>query len=274
MLLLELTAAFEFGEEMHLGRYGPDQTDGRQYAGWTIRRNYTVLKTALNWYWREHRIEQKSPAKDAWEAWEKLRKRYNIQLGRGKPWTREEATIVLEEARKLPLLTTRGARWATPIDAMLRLSLGAGLRLGEVTGLQWDRIDFLKRRIRVDTTIDKKGRTGGVKSRARTVSIGDDLVALLLALREHSRSQWVFSTASGQPFGHGQVSRAMTKVRELASARGVSPDRTFHSSRHTFVSLAIQAKQDEWSGCGTKSGTTARPTRGPPIRICWSRPTI
>jgi hypothetical protein len=57
----------------------------------------------------------------------------------------------------------------------------------------------------------------------------------------------VFSTATGQPFSHGQVSRAMTKVRELAAARGVSPDRTFHSSRHTFVSLAIQAKQDdEW----------------------------
>jgi integrase len=83
----------------------------------------------------------------------------------------------------------------------------------------------------------------------------------------------VFSTATGEPFSRGQMSRAMTKVRELASARGVSPDRTFHSSRHTFVSLAIQAKQDD-GGCGTKSGTTARPTRGPPIRTCWSRPTI
>ena len=37
VLLLELTAAFKFGEEMHLGRYGPDQMEGRQYAGWTIR---------------------------------------------------------------------------------------------------------------------------------------------------------------------------------------------------------------------------------------------
>ena len=141
--LLELTAAFRFGEEMHLGSYGPNQREGRRYAGWTIRRNYTVLKTALNWYWRKHKIEQRNPASDVWEAWEKLRKRYNIQLGRGKTWTREEVTIILEEARGLPMLTTGGARWATPVHAMLRLALGAGLRLGEVTGLQWDRIDFL-----------------------------------------------------------------------------------------------------------------------------------
>jgi hypothetical protein len=121
--LLDQAGAFRFGEEMHLGSYGPNQNEGRQYAGWTIRRNYTVLKTALNWYWREHRIEQRSPANDVWEAWEKLRKRYNIQLGRGKPWTREEAMIILEEARRLPMLSTRGARWATPVYAMLRLAL-------------------------------------------------------------------------------------------------------------------------------------------------------
>ena len=70
----------------------------------------------------------------------------------------------------------------------MALGAGAGLRLGEVFGLQVDRVDFLRRTIRVDQQLLRRGpvRLGPPKtpSSVRTVPVAD---VVLEELAEHMR---------------------------------------------------------------------------------------
>jgi integrase len=169
-------------------------------------------------------------------AWAALRVREHVRFQRREAWSRDEAEIVLEEARK----------HGGPIYPLLLLALGTGMRLGEILGLQWRDVDWKAGRVTVSRSIDGKHREGAPKSgRGRLVSVPQQGVETLRAMRTRARSlTWVFGTRTGQVMGRKRLYAAFGKVLAAAKERGVPDGRTIHSARHTFASLALEAGQD------------------------------
>jgi len=78
------------------------------------------------------------------------------------------------------------AAQGNPVEGILRLALGTGMRIGEITGLQWSDIDWKKKELYVRTTLkqhrDKRDfyldlpKTG---SSTRTIPLLDDTIRVL-----------------------------------------------------------------------------------------------
>jgi integrase len=164
-----------------------------------------------------------------------------------------EMTIV----RNVPALVDklRGSNLYVP--AML--ALFAGLRLGEVLALRWNRIDLDGKVIQVREALEATKahgiRTKSPKSRAgrRNVTLPDVLVE---ALREHRKAALelqmklgagrlpddalLFANLEGNPL---QPSNVSSDWGELAERMGV-PEITFHGLRHTHASQLVAAGVD------------------------------
>lgn len=135
--------------------------------------------------------------------------------------------------------------------AAVVLAAGAGLRLGEVFGVQLDRIDFLRRTIRVDQQLVTPSNgpvfLGPPKtaSSIRTVPLADVVV---FELSEHVRKfppvdGFVFTTQMDRPVRRGTFQPAWTRATKAAK----SPDVRFHDLRHHYASALISA------GCSVKA---------------------
>lgn len=132
--------------------------------------------------------------------------------------------------------------------ALVLLSAGAGLRVGEALGLTVDRLDFLRRRVVVDRQALRSGGFGPPKTPAsvRVVPLGDDLLG---ELAEHLR-RWptardgdsaglVFTTVQGRPI-RSQHLRSHVWLPALRAA-GLPLDTHWHSFRHSYASTLIAA---------------------------------
>ncbi len=116
------------------------------------------------------------------------------------------------------------------------LALNTGMRLGELTGLQWDRLNLQRGTIHVTRSwCNKESRlkeeTKG--KRKRLVPVPQDLVQLLLQWQEQNPEPWVVTESSGGRL----ISRHFTqhKFRRACTQAGVRSIR-FHDLRHTFAS--------------------------------------
>jgi len=125
---------------------------------------------------------------------------------------------------------------------------GTGLRLGELLGLDLERVDFLRRRITVDRQLVEQSGLGSIltppKTRAsyRTVPAPD---LVLEALAEHLATYppepggLIFTNAHGAPVRHnrfGDMWRAAVKRADLRPARTSTRP---HDLRHHYASLLI-----------------------------------
>jgi integrase len=134
--------------------------------------------------------------------------------------------------------------------AAVVVAAGAGLRLGEVFGLQVDRLDFMRRTIRVDQQLLTPGSGPAVlglpktDSSIRTVPIADVVVQ---ELSEHVRKfppvdGFIFTTELDRPVRRSTFQDAWargTKAAETSTVR-------FHDLRHHYASALISA------GCSVK----------------------
>lgn len=132
------------------------------------------------------------------------------------------------------------------LRATVTLAAGAGLRQGEVFGLTLDRVDFLRRHVRVDRQLSWP--TGGeptwgplkTDSSDRTVPLPD---VVLAALSEHVRAfppgedGLLFTTESGRPWRRSGFSVEWRRACREAGVQG----RTFHALRHAYASILIQS---------------------------------
>lgn len=134
--------------------------------------------------------------------------------------------------------------------ATISVAAGAGLRLGEVLGLQVDRIDFLRRQLRVDQQL-LSPNSGPVHlgppktpSSVRTVPLAD---VVLEALAEHVRhldpvDGFVFTTELDNPVRKSTFQAAWARANRDAGVKV-----RFHDLRHFYASALIAA------GCSVKA---------------------
>ena len=137
--------------------------------------------------------------------------------------------------------------------ALIVFAAGTGLRQGECFGLTIDRVDFLRRQVRVDRQL--LGAPGGVpqfgppKSQAgfRTVPmpavVTDELAAHLSAYGP-GPEDLVFTNLKGHPLRRNSFGEVWHRAAEPA---GLPAGTTFHDLRHFYASLLIA------HGCSVKA---------------------
>jgi integrase len=121
---------------------------------------------------------------------------------------------------------------------------GTGMRWDELTGLRRDRLDLLRRRLRIDQTlVDINGQPsiGQPKTRgsARMLSLPEPVVQALVAHLVGHTSELVFTSPDGRPLRRGNIYHRVWVP--AVQAAGLAPPPPFHDLRHTHVSLLIAA---------------------------------
>ena len=129
--------------------------------------------------------------------------------------------------------------------ALIVFAAGTGLRQGECFGLTVDRIDFLRRKVRVDRqlvgVVDGRATFGPPKSAAgyRTVplpvTVADALAAHLARIRPN-RDGLVFTNRFNDPLRRSAFGETWHRA---ADAAGPPDWATFHDLRHFYASLLI-----------------------------------
>jgi integrase len=155
----------------------------------------------------------------------------------------------VEEAPVVPL-TAEHARafigaFPEHIRAAALLAYGTGMRQGEVFGLSVDRVDFLRRELRVDRQLWTPDKGPAVlvppksKKSYRTIALsGVVLDGLAAHLATRGAGQWdlVFHQPGGRPILRGVLSAYVQRARARA---GIGAERTWHDFRHHHASLLL-----------------------------------
>ncbi len=137
--------------------------------------------------------------------------------------------------------------------ALIVVAAGAGLRQGEAFGLTVDRVDFLRRELRVDRQLvgarDRVPEFGPPKTPAgcRTVPLAatvTDALAAHLARQGPGQSALIFTNTQRRPL---QRSAFGSVWRRVAVASELPTGTTFHDLRHFYASLLIAR------GCSVKA---------------------
>jgi len=171
----------------------------------------------------------------------RLRKFY-----RQAPKRHEEIEPLSREESLLFLQTTQ--QHAPTYYPLFLLALHAGLRSGEIAGLQWGDIDWNGKCLKVRRAIVRR-RLTTVKTRSgrRRVDLSDDLIGTLADLRKKTQEEclkkglntipeWVFANRYGNWVEMSNVKqRNFKKVLRKAGLRSLR----FHDLRHSFASLLL-----------------------------------
>lgn len=127
------------------------------------------------------------------------------------------------------------------VRAAVVLAAGTGLRQGELFGLSVDRVDFLRRELRVDRQLWTPARGAPVlqppKSRRsyRTVVLSDvvlDVLAAHLSAFGAGEHDLVFHTSTGRAIARGPAWTLINRATVAAGLRGVA----WHDLRHHHAS--------------------------------------
>ncbi|WP_329098488.1 site-specific integrase [Actinomadura citrea] len=140
--------------------------------------------------------------------------------------------------------------------AAVLLAAGTGLRISEVAGLSWDRVDLDAGTVTVDRQMSADRLLGPVKTRKsrRVVPMPAMVVDALRAHREAvppavqevgdvdgrtvHRAALVFIRRDGTPANADNIRKPFNRARD---AVGLAPSVCFHVLRHTYASLLIAA---------------------------------
>lgn len=115
-------------------------------------------------------------------------------------------------------------------------ALSTGLRLAELCGLKWDRVDFGANTLTITRTRDKTGLKETTKTKCmRIVPMTPELGRLLLELRAAKShiSEFVFLEKDGAEVRYGHIYRRFRKAQVKAGIKNLI---RFHDMRHTFAS--------------------------------------
>ena len=153
----------------------------------------------------------------------------------------------LDYARVTPLTVPEVDRLveALPrrLQALALVAAQAGLRCGEVCGLQVRDVDFFRKTISVVRQSQPHG-IGPLKNRSasRTVPIGEELVAVLaehLAAFPAKGEEFIFRAADGRVMSDALLKQPWMHARRRAGLPGVG----MHDLRHFYASVLIGARR-------------------------------
>lgn len=134
------------------------------------------------------------------------------------------------------------------LRAMVYLIAGCGHRLGEASGQPVDRVDFLRRKVRigqqllatVPPTVGPLKTTASNRTVPLSTFIGERLAAHLVefpAPADGAGKGLLFTDENGEPWKRRDLSRAfLAAITAAAAPAGTSP----HDLRHYFASLLIE----------------------------------
>ena len=147
-----------------------------------------------------------------------------------------------------------------PSEAVFFIAINTGLRLSEILGLRWSRVDFQQGILTIDTQLliargkGAKRALGATKnSETRRFKVAPSVVNVLRSV-QRKQTEWrlaagevwmndaglVFTDEIGESIPHKTVEDRFRAVMVKAGLSG----RTFHSFRHTFAIEAIRAGVD------------------------------
>ncbi len=115
------------------------------------------------------------------------------------------------------------------------IALNTGMRRGEVFGLQWEDIDMLKGRILVSRSYSSTTKSG----KSRLIPISSELEQIIIA---HPR----FISYNKSKGKRSQNVIPVTfdpnpRLRRIAKKAGLRENFTFHTLRHSWATLALEA---------------------------------
>lgn len=166
------------------------------------------------------------------------------------PWSKEEILQVLAHAA------------GTPMEAFLTISLGTGMRRGEILGLRWGDIDFEHQTVSIERTIHRESILQSDGSRISTVKVAPPKTAssrrvnqlaspILDVLRRHQMEQemarqvagatwveqdYVFTNDHGGPLDESNFYKRYKRFLEKSGVRHIR----IHDLRHTFATVLIE----------------------------------
>jgi integrase len=153
--------------------------------------------------------------------------------------------------------------------ASVLFAAGSGLRMGEVLGLTVDRVDFLRRTVRVDRQMIAPLGSGvptfGPPKTAASNRVVPLAAVTLEGLAAHL-ARWpagpdglIFTSSEGGAWRRGKFGALVRTAREKA---GLPESVTFHDLRHHFASVLIGA------GCSIKAVQEALGVLGQEVGDC------
>lgn len=156
-----------------------------------------------------------------------------------------------EIQRILAALAERGLKQRSVVHrnriGLVTLGLFAGMRGGEICGLQWENVDFEKRALNIRHSLSTFDGLKGPRSKAgiRSIPMADPVYNVLQWLREIAGTDavgYVLMGDAGRPVAPQRVMMLYTPVLKQAGllTEDGKPRYTFHALRHAAVSVLIE----------------------------------
>jgi integrase len=165
---------------------------------------------------------------------------------------REMRTLTPQEVKRL-FAAAPGTRY----EALWRVAIGTGMRVGEILALKWQFVDFDRRSLRVVATLESDPDLGLINSEPktqssrRTIHLTDSVLRALESHRARQNQErmklgdawtdndYVFASAIGTPVIMQNLGRR--DFKNLCKSAGITGYLRMHDLRHTAISLALSA---------------------------------